>query len=89
MRGKVEVVKGKRSSDIAVYFELDPQTWFFFKYRLDDRPRMQFQTTVTEVLDMYTTLKDKDRIMNTKKDEPGYTFELGPKSGKATFLDKF
>ncbi|MGB0166181.1 MAG: hypothetical protein ACPF8V_04935, partial [Luteibaculum sp.] len=89
MRGKMQVMKSKRGNELNLYFELDPQQWYYYRYKLDANPRMQTYSPFEAYMSRLAELKDGDKEVKGKKDEPDYRFELATRTSKDAFLDRF
>ncbi len=89
VKGKIQVSRSRRGNEIVVYFELDPNTWYFFRYKMDEKPRMQFYSSDADFMKFFESIKEKDRMISSKKDMPSYEFDLAPRTGKDTFFERF
>lgn len=89
MRGKMQVMKSKRGNELNMYFELDPQQWYYYRYKLDNLPRMQTYSPNEDYMTKLNEIKEKDREMNTKKGEATYKYEIATRTSKDAFLDRF
>ena len=72
-----------------MYFELDPQQWYYYRYKLDNLPRMQTYSPNEDYMTKLNEIKEKDREMNTKKGEATYKYEIATRTSKDAFLDRF
>ncbi len=89
VKGKIQVVRSRRGNEIVIYLEYDANTWYFFKYKFDDKPRMQFYSSDADFMKAFDNVKEKDRKQDTKKNEPGYEYELAPRTAKDSFFERF
>ncbi len=89
MRGKMQLMKSSRGNELNLYFELDPQQWYYYRYKMDAQPRMQTFSPNEDYRNKLNELKEKDRELNVKKGEPEYRFEMATRSSKDAFLDRF
>lgn len=89
VKGKIQVLRSRRGNEIVIYFEFDPNTWYFFKYKMDDKPRMQFYSSDQDFMKMFEGIKEKDRKQDTKRNEPTYEFDMAPRTAKDAFFERF
>ncbi|TXC76978.1 hypothetical protein [Luteibaculum oceani] len=89
MRGKMQVMKSKRGNELNLYYELDPQQWYYYRYKFDEKPRMQTYSPNEEYMGRLNELKDKDKELSVKKGEPEYLFEMATRTSKSAFLERF
>ncbi len=89
MRGKMQVMKSSRGNELNLYYELDPQQWYYYRYKFDGNPRMQTYSPVDAYMSRLAELKDNEKEVKGKKGEPDYRFELATRTSKAAFLDRF
>ncbi|HEX4887795.1 MAG TPA: hypothetical protein VFV37_07100 [Luteibaculaceae bacterium] len=89
VNGKMQIMRSRRGNEVVTYMEYDPNTWYFFKYKKDETPRMLFYSSDAEFMKFFETVKEKDRKMKTKKDEASYEFDLAPRTSKDSFFERF
>lgn len=89
VKGKIQVLRSRRGNEIVMYLEFDPTTWYFFKYKMDEKPRMQFYSSDVEFMKLFEAVKEKDRKKDTKRDEPTYEYEMAPRTARDSFFERF
>ena len=89
VRGKIQVLRSRRGNEMVIYFEFDPDTWYLFKYKMDDNPRMSFYSTDADFMKLFESVKEKDRKISSKKELPSYEWELAPRTAKDSFFERF
>lgn len=77
-------IKKKKSGDIFnLYLELDATTWYFFSYQ---KGVMQVISSAEDFNMLIEEMKDKDKEMKTKKEEPTYQFILTTSKKRNNFV---
>ena len=86
IKGKVEVQR-KRSGDVmTILLMLDDQTYWFFEY---SRNYLYAYSSSAEFNTMLSEMKEDKRVLESKKDEPAYQFNVTNKRKVDTFRDRF
>lgn len=89
VKGKIQVLRSRRGNELVMYLEFDSNNWYFFKYKLDDKPRMQFYSSDGEFMKLFETVKEKDRKQDTRKNEATYEYEIAPRTARDSFFERF
>lgn len=83
--GYLEIQRKKSGDVVNLYLELDATTWYFFNYQ---KGVMQVVSSAEDFNMIIEELKDKDKELNTKKDEPEYRFILTTVKRRNDFVKK-
>ena len=87
-RGHLMFQRSRRGNEVGLYFEWDPNMWYFYRYKFDANPRMQVYSSDKEIVDMINEVKEGDRQQKTKNKEASFVYEVAPRTSKDAFLDK-
>ena len=87
VKGNIRIRKLKTGNDLNLYFEVNGQTWYYFRYKQDTDPRMETTSTDEAYVTRLTELKDNEKVLKTKKDEKEYRFTDASKQQKSVFLE--
>lgn len=82
--GYIQVIKKKGGDTFNMYFELDPQTWYFFSYY---KGVMSVVSSNAEFNNDIKNLKPKDRKQEVKSG-PGFQFTTASPEKRKQFLRK-
>ncbi len=89
LKGNLRIRKLKSGNDLNLYFEVNGQTWYYFRYKQDTDPRLETTSTDEVYTTRLTELKDGDKVKKTKKNETSYRFTDASKQQKSVFLENF
>ena len=89
LKGNLRIRKLKSGNDLNLYFEVNGQTWYYFRYKQDTDPRMETTSTDEAYVTRLSELKDGDKVKKTKKNEASYRFTDASKQQKSVFLENF
>lgn len=89
LKGNLRIRKLKSGNDLNLYFEVNGQTWYYFRYKQDTDPRLETTSTDEAYITRLTELKDGDKVKKTKKNETSYRFTDASKQQKSVFLENF
>lgn len=87
VKGDFRVRKLKSGNDVNLYFEINAQTWYYFRYKLDADPKLETTSSDEAYNTRLTELKDNEKVLKTKKDEASYRFTDASTQQKNVFLD--
>lgn len=86
-RGKIEVEKGRSKDKIRMYFEFDPQTWYYFEYS-SSTTVMNVVSSDKAFLTIIQEVKDDKRRLKENKKVFSYQV-LASKKRRNDFIDRF